>query len=84
MYGLYTADQVAGLKGVIMVQGSICVLSALIIFFFYAEANSGVVESEDDKFQSKDIFVVIKDPNDLDIRYFDFLRPRDLYQYVLF
>lgn len=61
VYGLYAADSVGGLKGVICVQGATCVLSSIVVFFFYQEAKV-VDESEDDKFQTKDMLIVLKDP----------------------
>lgn len=62
VYGLFVADQVAGLKGVIYVQGAACLLSATVVMFFYAENKNGAEESEDDKFQTKDLLTVLKEP----------------------
>lgn len=62
VYGLYAADQVAGLKGVIYVQGAACVISSIIVLFFYAESDEGEAQSEDDKFQTRDILKVLREP----------------------
>ncbi len=61
VYALYGADQVGGLKGVVIVQGSVCVLASVLLMFFY-KAETDAVTDENDKFQSKDVFVVIKNP----------------------
>ncbi|WP_304045983.1 MFS transporter [Desulfovibrio piger] len=62
VYGLFVADQVAGLKGVIYVQGAACLLSATVVMFFYSENKNVAEESEDDKFQTKDLLTVLKEP----------------------
>lgn len=62
VYGLFVADQVAGLKGVIYVQGAACLLSATVVMLFYAENKDGAEESEDDKFQTRDLLTVLKEP----------------------
>lgn len=62
VYGLFTADAVAGLKGVVVVQGATCVLSSILVLLFYAEASDGAAESEDDKFKTSDILTVLKNP----------------------
>lgn len=62
-YGLYSANEVGGLKAVILVQGSVCFLSGLVMLFFYEEAKEeGAQESDDDKFKTSDILTVLKNP----------------------
>jgi MFS family permease len=61
-YGMYSANAVGGLKAVIFVQGAVCILSGLITLFFYQEAENTSAQSNDDKFQTKDIFTVLKHP----------------------
>lgn len=62
VYGLYAADTIGGLKAVIYVQGAACVISSVIILFFYEESSNNAGESEDDKFKTSDILVVLREP----------------------
>lgn len=61
VYGLYAADSVGGLKGVICVQGATCIIAAIIVLLLYQEAQV-VEESEDDKFKTSDMLIVLKEP----------------------
>lgn len=61
-YGIYSANAVGGLKAVIVVQGAVCVLSGIITLFFYQESEDTAAQSDDDKFQTKDILTVLKHP----------------------
>lgn len=62
IYGALSADAVSGLKGVVVVQGAACVIAALCVLFLYAEAEDAASESEDDKFQTRDVLKVLKNP----------------------
>lgn len=62
VYGLFTADAVAGLKGVVVVQGAACVLSSIIVLLFYAESGESAAQSDDEKFKTSDIVTVLKNP----------------------
>lgn len=62
VYGLYSANAVGGLKAVIIVQGIVCILSGLIVLFFYQDSGDAAGASEDDKFKTSDIFIVLKNP----------------------
>ncbi|MDD4731125.1 MAG: MFS transporter [Desulfovibrio sp.] len=62
VYGLFTMDAVAGLKGVIYVQGAACIISSIIVFFFFEEAEDAAEESEDDKFKTSDVLKVLANP----------------------
>ena len=37
-------------------------ISSVIVLFFYAESDEGEAQSEDDKFQTRDILKVLREP----------------------